>query len=173
MVTTGYKIISSGEANYLEANVHADEVFKVVGAIAVTILPNVAAPIVGIRGEDPILGPYTWRNEAVRVFEPHIEALQHDGFLEFGLIFQFKGETNEVFVHSSKYLRIWTTNLAAVRRVLEAHLIPEVTDLRFIDEYPTAYETLPDAAGNPGSAHTLERLTEAFAKLETVPPSGA
>ena len=79
----------------------------------------------------------------------------------------------EVIVHSSKYLRIWTTNLAAVRRVLEAHLIPEVTDLRFIDEYPTAYETLPDAAGNAGWAHTLERLTEAFAKLETVPPSGA
>ena len=39
----------------------------------------------GLRGEDPILGPYTWRNEAVRVFEAHIEALQHDGFLEFGL----------------------------------------------------------------------------------------
>jgi hypothetical protein len=172
-VTTGYRVQDESPNSFLEANVHADRVFEVVRAVAVAILPNVAAPIVGIRGEDPVLGPYTWKNEAIRVFEPFVEQLQHDGFLEFGLMFQYKGETNEVFVRSAKYLQIWTTQLATVRRVLEDHGISEVRDLSFIDEYPTTYKTLSDEQGTAGWPLAVDALREAFAKLEQIPPPGA
>lgn len=170
-ITTGY-CATDGQAGsftaYIEANVHADLVWRLVRALATEVLPSVAAPIIGIKDDAPLLGPYTTREAALNAFEPHIEAIQHDGLLEFGLIFQQAGKTEEVFVTSSKYLKIWTSQAVVVRRVLEAHGIPEVSDLQFIDEYPRVSESrLPD--GNAAWPLVTNALREAF---DALPPPG-
>jgi hypothetical protein len=95
----------SSFSDFFEANVHAPRLWNVFSDLALAILPEVASPIVGIRDEEPLYGPYTDRDAALAVFEPHVRHLVHDGFLEFGITFQHKGVTEEVFVPYAKYLR--------------------------------------------------------------------
>jgi len=97
--------------------VHAPSLWDVFRDLALAILPAVASPIVGVRDEKPIYGPYTDRDSALAVFEPHLRHLVHDAFLEFGIIFQHRGATEEIFVPYAKYLRIWTNKPADVRSV--------------------------------------------------------
>ena len=171
-ITTGYVCHAhknAGAMPYFEANAHADRVWLLVKAIAESILPVAAAPIFGLKDEDPILGPYTSREAAIGVFEPFVDELQHDGLLEFGIIFQRAGKTNEVFVRSAKYLQIWTTHPKAVRRILESHGLPEVPDLQFIDNYPRVSETLSLEDGSAGWCMVYEALQRAFASLPPAP----
>lgn len=171
-ITTGYVCYApkkAGAMPYFEANAHADRVWLLVKAIAESILPAAAAPIIGLKDEDPILGPYTSRAAAIGVFEPFAEALQHDGLLEFGIIFRRAGKTNEVFVRSAKYLQIWTTSPKAVRRILESHGLPEVPNLQFIDDYARVSETLSLEDGTAGWPLVYEGLQRAFASLPPAP----
>ena len=171
-ITTGWVQKTSGGKGYgayFEVNVHAPRLWSLVRDIAVAILPAAAAPIVGIKDDQPTLGPYTTREAAIAVFEPFVESLQHDGFLEFGLIFQRAGETEEVFVASAKYLKIWTSRPVIVQDTLRAHGIPHVPDLQFIDEYPRVSESLRTSEGNAQWPDTLEGLQSAFAALPPPP----
>ena len=64
-ITTGWvemNFSDRGYAAYFEVNVHAPRVWQVVRDIAEAILPNAAAPIVGLKDEEPVLGPYTTRD---------------------------------------------------------------------------------------------------------------
>lgn len=167
-ITTGY-VVGSGKpgkyAAYIEANVHADRVWEMVRALVLALLPEVAAPIVGVKDEKPVFGRYTTRDAAIAVFEPYVDSLQHDGFLEFGVMFQQSGKTEEVFVPSAKYLRVWTSKAKVARGVLESHGVPEVAKLEFIDEYPRVSETLPQPNGNAGWPPVFEGLRKAFDEL--------
>lgn len=91
--------------------------------------------------------------------------LQHDGFLAFGVMFQHRGRTEEVFVAASKFLRIWTNDLGGVRAVLARHGIAEVPELEFIDEYPMVSESLRTEAGNASWPVVVQALREAFDRL--------
>jgi len=171
-ITTGYVCHApqkTGAMPLFEANAHADRVWLLVKAIAESILPAAAAPIFGLKNEDPILGPYTSRAAAIGVFEPFVESLQHDGLLEFGIIFQRAGKTNEVFVRSAKYLQMWTTYPKLVRRLLESHGLPEVPNLQFIDNYPRVSETISLEDGRAGWPIVYEELQRAFASLPRAP----
>lgn len=166
-VTTGYILRGGGESftAYFEANVHAPRLFGAFRDLALAILPEVAAPIVGVKDDETVLGPYTDRGAALAVFEPHVHHLQHDGFIEFGVMFQHSSRTEEVFVRSSKYLRIWTNDPAAVRAVFARHAVPEVPALEFIDEYPMVSESLLTEEGNATWPTVVEQIREAFARL--------
>jgi hypothetical protein len=160
-VTTGWtqkESESGGFAAYFEVNVHAPRLWQLVRDLARAILPEAAAPIVGLKDEEPILGPYTTRDAAIAVFEPFVEFLQHDGFLEFGLIFQRAGRTEEVFVESVKYLKVWTNQPTVVQAVLREHALPEVMDLQFIDEFPRVSESLRTTEGNARWPEAFEGL---------------
>ena len=61
----------------------------------------------------------------------HAESLQHDGFIEFGLLFLFGGKTEEVLVKGSKDLRIWTNNPAVAMESPSSLGIPSVEKLQF------------------------------------------
>jgi hypothetical protein len=175
-ITTGYMVArpdGEGFTAFIEANIHADHVWRVVRALAEALLPEVAAPLVGIKDDETVLGPYTDRTAALAVFEPYVDALQHDGFLEFGVMFQYRGRTEEVFVRSVKYLQIWTSQPARACAVLEAHGIPPVPDLQFIDNFPRVSESLVREDGNAGWPDVLERLRAAFGELPArEPPEG-
>jgi hypothetical protein len=171
-ITTGWirkHADGGGFAAYFQVNAHAPRLWSLVRDLAEAILPDAAAPIVALKDEDPVLGPYTTREAAIAVFEPFVEFLQHDGFLAFGLIFQRAGRTEEVFVESVKYLKVWTNQPTAVQAVLRKHALPEVPDLRFIDEYPRVSETLQTTEGNARWPVAFEGLRQAFEQLPPPP----
>jgi len=144
-LTTGYVVWDSEKDAFraqFGANVHAPEIWDVFQDLVRALLPEIAAPIVGVKDDDPILGPYTDRDRALAAFAPFADSLQHDGLLEFGMIFQHRGRTEEVFVKAAKYLQIWTNEPELARAVLERHGIPEVPDLKFIHQYPRVSQTL-------------------------------
>jgi hypothetical protein len=170
-ITTGYVRYPGKEAfaAQFEANTHAPNVFALFRDLVQNLLPDVAAPIIGLKDEDPVFGPYTDREAALAVFAPYIGKLQHDGFLEFGMIFAHEGKVDEIFVRSSKYLQIWTNRPEDAERIFERHRIPNVPDLQFIDNFPTTSWSVEDdknTASWPGVFHPIE---DAF---KTLPQPG-
>ncbi|SRR5258708_1002519 len=164
-ITTGFVLTTSadpGFSTYIEANAHADEVWTAFEALASRLLPEVAAPLVGWKDNEATLGPYTDKAAALAVLRAHAESLQHDGFIEFGLMFQQGGKTEEVMVKGSKDLRIWTNNLAVAAETLSSLGIPRVEKLQFIDEYPRVTERL---VGDPSSQETISAIVGAFQAL--------
>jgi hypothetical protein len=164
-ITTGFVLttnVDPGFFAYIEANVHADEVWSAFETLAARLLPDVSAPLVGWKDGEATLGPYTNKEAALAVLREHAESLQHDGFIEFGLMFQQDGKTEEVMVKGSKDLRIWTNNPAVATEVLSSLGIPSVKKLQFIDEYPRVTERL---VGDPSSQETISAIVGAFQSL--------
>lgn len=175
-VTTGYVRIDRADApgytTVLEANVHAPDLWSVFADLVEALLPLAAAPIVGVIDEDPILGDYTTREAALAVLAPYAEALVHDGFLEFGCIFQRSGRTEEVFVPSAKFVRIWTAHPERAIAVFERRGIPHVPHLRFVDEFPLVREAQPYGGTTSGWYSVADELREKLRELPE-PPSDA
>lgn len=170
-ITPGYKIhmgpANRGYTAVIEANVHAPQLWEVFVALCHALLPAGASPIVGQIDEQPILGDYTTREAAIDVLEPYADALANDGFLEFGCMFQLLGRTEEVFVPSAKFLRIWTNKPEVATRTLESHGIHHVPDMKFIDEFPLVREVQPFGYHKMGFEAVLEELGP---KLHELPP---
>jgi hypothetical protein len=167
-VTTGYRLLpfsGGGYSAYVEANAHATSLFTVFHDLVFTLLPRAAAPIIAVRDGETYPGPYTIRAAALRIFEPHIQALQHDGSLAFGLISQHEGLTEEVFVQPTKYLQVWTNQPAAARAVFAQHRIPEVPNLQLMEQYPLVRETLLSPEGDATWPLVLERVRADFTAL--------
>ena len=168
-VTTGYVRIDHqdavGYSAVVEANVQPSDLWTVFQSLVRALLPDVAAPIVGAIDEEPLLGVYTSRDEALAALAPFADVLVHDGFLEFGCMFQLRGVTEEIFVPSAKFIRIWTNTPERAEAVLEAAGIPNVHDLRFIDEFPLVREAQPFADQTAGWFAVLEELRANFAEL--------
>ena len=164
-ITTGFVLatnVDPGFFAYIEANVHADEVWAVFETLSSRLLPEVSAPLVGWKDGEATLGPYTDKKAALAVLRPHTESLQHDGFIEFGLMFQQDGKTEEVMVKASKDLRIWTNNPKLATETLSTLGIPSVEKLEFIDQYPRVTERL---VGYPSSRETISAIVSAFQSL--------
>ncbi len=127
-------------------------------------MPDVAAPLIGMKEEEPVIGPYTDRALALSVFEPYADLLQNDGFLEFGMIHQSDLAFEEVFVASPKYFKIWTNNRTAAEEVLQSAGIPECDNLEFLDEYPMVSLSLGDK-GKAAWAGPFYAIQDEFVKL--------
>lgn len=153
-----------------EANVHASSLWEIFNALVRALLPEVAAPIIGEIDEAPTLGRYTSREAALAVLEPYADMLANDGFLEFGCMFQHRGVTEEIFVPSSKYLRVWTNTPDRVTVVFRAHEVPFAPALVFLDNFPLVREPLPYAGEVAGFRVVLEELREKFLWLPDAPP---
>lgn len=169
-VTTGYRLLPNSGGTYtayIEANAHAINLYAVFYDLALTVLPRVVVPIIASKDGDTYSGPYTIRAAALRLFEPFIQLLQHDGFLAFGLISERDGITEQLFVQPSKHLQVWTNQPALARTVFARNRIPEVSNLQVMDQYPLVRESLETPEGNPAWPHVVERVRAGFA---TLPP---
>ena len=149
---------------------HAPALWAVFDDLVQALLPPVCAPIIGVDGEDPLLGPYTHRDRALGALEPHREALQHDGFLEFGVIFQHRGRTEEVFVRAAKYLQIWTAEPDLAAAVFRQHGIPPAAALEFVDELPHTSESLRQPDGTADWPRVMAEVRATFDTLPCVAP---
>ena len=168
-ITTGYRLLpNTGGAYtaYIEANVHALNLWAVFHDLALTVLPRAVAPIIAIKNGETCTGPRTIRAAALRVFEPHAQTLQHDGLLAFGLIYQDQAVTEQIFVPPAKYLQIWTNQPEVARAILARHRIPEVPDLQLLDQLPLVHEPFE---GPDGTAAWPAVLAEARAAFTTLP----
>ena len=172
-ITTGYvrKDLDGreGYAAVIEANVHAPRLWRTFEVLVSALLPAVAAPIVGVFREEPVLGDYTTRDAALAALQPYADALTHDGFLEFGCIFQHAGRTDEVFVPSAKFIRIWTNAPDQAEDVLRSEGIPLMPDLRFVDEFPLVREAQPFDGQQSGWYAVVESLRGQFRQLPDPP----
>ncbi len=168
-ITTGYIATNAADqpySAYIEANVHAPDVFTVFTSLAFGLMPDIAAPLIGIKEEEPIFGPYTDRAWAVGVFGPYIDILQNDGFLEFGILHQSEFAFEEIFVASSKYFKIWTSNGQLAETILRSNNIPRCETLQFIDEYPMVSESI----GPDGSAAWCDPYYSLQEEFNRLPP---
>jgi hypothetical protein len=166
-ITTGYvakTVADAGYSTYFEINAHADEVWKVFEALAARLLSDVAAPLIGWKDAEPTIGIYTEKAAAISLFSPHVESLQHDGFIQFGLMFQSEGKTEEILVKGSKDLQVWTNQPAICEETLLALGLSKVEALQFIDEFPRVTERL---VGDPSSQEIISSITNSF---EALPP---
>ena len=167
-VTTGYTrkdVEGKPYSSAIEANVHASQLWNVFQDLVIGLLPSPAAVIVGVKEDEPVFGPYTTRDAALNLLEPYKEPLQHDGFLEFGIIHSHDGRTEEVFVRSVKYIQIWTNSPDKAIALLEKHGISHVPDLQFVDEFPRVSQALPFGGQTSGWFAVMEGVQAGFAGL--------
>lgn len=169
-ITTGYTIqhvIDKPFDTYIEANVHAPNIFEVFQKLAVATMPDIVAPLIGIKEDEPVFGPYTDRSFAIGIFEPYKELLENDGFLEFGIIHQSEVAFEEIFVASPKYFKIWTNQAEALENVLQECRIPKCSDLEFIDEYPMVSLSLTED-GNAAWTDPFYSIQDEFSNLPQI-----
>jgi hypothetical protein len=152
----------SGYSAYFEANVHADRVWTTFEALSAVLLSEVAAPLIGWKDADPTFGPYTDKKAALDVLRLHAESLQHDGYIQFGLMHQADTLTEEIFVMPSKYLQIWTNQPELTASTLLLSGVSPVESLQFIDEFPHVTERLKDG---PSSTEVIARIKSDFNNL--------
>ncbi len=167
-VTTGYRLYPNAAgafSAYIDANAHAINLYPLFHDLVFRLLPRSAALIIGRKGEEPHLGPYTIRAAALRLLEPHTQALQHDGLLAFGMIAQHDGRIEQVFVQPSKHVQVWTNQPDAAREVLAHHRIPEVAELQFLEQFPLVSEPLLTDDGRPATPLVLDQVRAGFGQL--------
>lgn len=155
---------------FFEANVHASHIWQCFSDLVMELLPEVAAPLLQFKEEEPVYGAYVMREEALAVFQPHAMFLQHEGYLGFGMMFQYQGRTEEVFVHNAKYFQVWTNRADKACEVFMRHGLMEVPNLQFIDEYPRVTEALKDAKGEIVYPQVMDAIEAAFRRLTPVYP---
>ncbi len=175
-LTTGYLMratVGDSFSAFFEVNVHASAMWACFCDLVVALLPEVAAPLVQFKDAEPRYGTYAARADGLAVFRPHALFLPHEGYLGFGMMFQYRGNTEEVFVHPAKYLQVWTNKPDQARAVFARHGLPEVPDLRFINEYPMVTEALADAEGSSIYPQVLRSIEAAFEQLVPIFPPEA
>jgi hypothetical protein len=141
-IREGYVLGTSDNPNYpyyAEINVSAPRVWNVFVDLIRQLLPEEVGLILGEKDQEKehlFLGSYTSREVLLKVLGKFEFELANDGFIQFGLIHQVAGKTEEVFVTPSKHFLVWTSDGESLQKVMQAHGIPEFEKLSFIDEYP-------------------------------------
>jgi hypothetical protein len=141
-IREGYVLGTSENPNYpyyAEINVSAPQVWSVFVDLSRQLLPEEVGLILGEKDQEKehlFLGSYTSREDLLKVLGSFEFELANDGFIQFGLIHQVAGKTEEVFVAPSKHFLVWTSDGVSFQKVMQAHGIPEFNKLSFIDEYP-------------------------------------
>lgn len=169
-IEPGYRITipedTSGFDFHALVNVHTDELWRVFEALAHR-LPEPTAVILNERDEAPYLGSYgplLARMQVLRLFRTE---LVNDPFLEFGVIHGTADGTEEVFVAYAKYLKVWGRGLDSFRAAMAELGLPEVPELRLVNEFPLAMLSLNRAID--GAAHhseTIERIVDRLDALD-------
>lgn len=144
-IRSGYVLRKSIDTPFkycAEINVSAPDIWEVFADLVEALLPEECAALWGLYGDDPLYGGnYQAKKDVLSGFTPWSERLSNDGDLQFGAISQTEEVLEEVFVTSTKFFRVWTSQVDKLRSVLQRHGIDETDHLDFIDEYP--YTTSP------------------------------
>lgn len=171
--TTGYVLRHTRRPEfpvYAEVNVHAPILWRLFRDLCVGLLPERAALMIGIKDDEVRSCAYHDKRSLLDGIEPYGDALARDAFVQFGLIWQLEGETEEVFVEPARYLKVWTSRGVDLERILRDHGIPRMETMAFIDEFPR----VTDITRHPPELDTyvelIQRVRAAEEKLPILRP---
>ncbi|HEX8899805.1 hypothetical protein [Vitreimonas sp.] len=148
---------------YAEANVDATVVWSV--------FRDLVEALVGSRGillfahkddETPAALGEGNVSDLLSALEPHVYQLQHDGYVQFGIVQQSDAQIDEVFVSVTKHFKIWFNDEVAFRDVMSKHNLVAADKLEFIDEYPRVTRALPAEKVVRNADHLAELLVAAL-----------
>lgn len=126
---------------YAEINIDNSRLWNLILALT-TMLPDVAALIIGDSDSEPNYGNYIRKSELLKKLEVYKAELIADTFMEWGLIFNDAKSLTEIFVSDSKYLKVWGVDVDSFRKIMADFRLSQIDDLEFIDEYPKVREPL-------------------------------
>ena len=166
-ITNGYVISESDDPRFkfaYEVNIDASRLWDFFWDISEAMFGELddIYCIYGLKDEEMQLTDYKPKEYIKSVLEKYKYSIVHDGFLSVGVAFD-KEIIEEVFIESYKYIRILTTQKNEVESVLAKYDLHENTDIRFIDEFIVASETVEDKSN--GILHPddiVEELSKAF-----------
>lgn len=171
-IEPGYRLRSeSGERFMAEVNVDVDRLWETFEALAF-VLPEPVSGILGFKDDEPMFSEYGEKAPVLAALHAVREELCHDGFLAFGVIHQTDLESEEVFVTSAKYLRVWGGDVARFRAIMQRLGLSPVEDLAFIDEFPIVSESLRIVRGEAARHHD-EVMTEVRSRFDALTPWSA
>ncbi len=147
---------------YAEINVDNENLWSFFKTLVLQLPPEVSF-IYG-DGENPCFSKYLDKYGLLNQIEPYKTELTQDGFLEFGMIYQYETYMEEVFVKRSKFIQYWGMDEERFRNTLKDFGIYEVAGLNFIDEYPLVTEALCVHRQNiVDTSELLQRFDQLFA----------
>jgi hypothetical protein len=158
-----------GYTAYAEINVHAPAVWRLFQTLVAGLLPEHCALLIGVKDEALHHRPYRPKLALLGALEPYGQALARDTFLQFGLIWQRSGKTEEVFVEPAKYLKVWTNRPSLLVHVLAESGLNRAERLAFLDEYPRVTEPV----SHPPEMYRYDELIERVLRAEGELPEAA
>ncbi|MEO7092452.1 MAG: hypothetical protein ABI175_04320 [Polyangiales bacterium] len=168
-IIPGYRLRSeTNDRFFAEVNVDADRLWEAFEALAF-VLPEPVSGIVGFKDDDPMFSEYADKAPVLAALYSFRDELCHDGFLAFGAIHQTATQNEEVFVTSTKYLRVWGADLAAFRETMTRLELAEVPDLAFVDELPVVSESLRVIRGETARHHE-QVIAEVRSRFDALTP---
>jgi hypothetical protein len=147
---------------FSEVNVNVDQLWPLFIHLMLQ-LPEDIALVYGPKDEELNFSKYVDKFELLNILTPLEIELTHDGFLEFGVIYNDERMLEEVLVAPSKYIQYWGADVERFKQSMHEFSIYEVPDLQFIDEFPLVTESA--SIHFPGIQETgdvLEILDQAF-----------
>lgn len=170
-IEEGFTLVESDNDNfkhYSEINISSLRFWEFFEELTLEILPDISALIIGHIDDlnsELFYSPYISTNRIIEILSEYKYELANDVFIKFGIIHQHKEKTEEIFVHPTKHLSVWTNNLNGLITILESFQISKFEKMSFIDEYPRT--SFCNYVGqNKSHTEVLTELKEIFNELE-------
>lgn len=170
-IRTGYIVKKNDEkpgfSSFIEANVHAPDIWRVFTRLVQHLLPEKAYPILVYDEEEPWHGPLAPTASILKVAAAFSDAISNDCFIALGVIAYPQGMVEEVFISLVKYLQIWTNQTQVLTSTLRELHYPRVKELQLIDQYPIIRSFQFDRdAGNLSGLEIVNTLKKRFESID-------
>jgi hypothetical protein len=129
---------------YAEANVDAPCLWTVFCDLCLNLLGPVAELAMSVIDDEPDHLGQAHTTAILNLLGQHSYQLANDGFIQFGLIEEYKDSLTEVFVAPTKHFKVWLNDEKLFRSIMKSHGVPEADKLEFLDEYPRRTIRLPE-----------------------------
>ncbi len=120
---------------YSEINVNNSRLWDLV--ICLTgLLPDVSALLIGFSEAELNYCQYEATEDLIVKLQKYKTELIEDTFIEWGIIFNDEKTLTEIFISSSKYIKLWGVDIEGFQDIMKMFGLNQIDDLEFIDEYP-------------------------------------
>ncbi len=148
-ITSGFvltQVVGERFAFYAEANVDAPSLWPVFRDLSRALIEEEATLLFSEVDDQPNSLGSGDISTIIDVLSWSEYQLAHDGFLQFGVVSDNQA-INEVLVAPTKHLQIWLNDEMRFRAVMQEHGVLEVSQLEFLDQYPTTTTVIPSDRG--------------------------
>ena len=164
-IVNGYVVGESDDSRfkyYFEINIDSSKVWDLFWDIENVLFAELDEIycVYGLKDEEAELSDYKDKSFIKKTLEKYKFSIVNDGFLSVGIAFD-KVIVEEVFIESYKYLKVYTSQFDKIVEILGKYDLKENPNLRFIDEFIVASESMADEEkGIPHADTIVEELRE-------------